>query len=65
MTLDERMNQLEDQLKKMKEVMNHNNSVHRTVVNDMRAKIQELQTKVNQLSVRNSTGDVFGDLFKR
>jgi archaellum component FlaC len=62
MTLDERMNQFEDTIKKLKDTINHNNKVALKVKNDLDTKIAGLQKRVHELESNPQSQVAFGDI---
>jgi len=62
MTNDERFNKLEDEIKKLKEFNNHNNGVHRKIVDNLKEQIKLIDRRVDTIKV-SSTPDAFNDIF--
>ena len=61
MTLDERMNQLEDEIRRLKDTINHNNKVARAIKEKQDARIEELEKKLSNTSQPNyNFNDIFG-----
>jgi hypothetical protein len=62
MTTDERLNELEDKITKLKEAINHNNGVHRKVVAGLETKIKDLNTRIDTMKTQDPMVG-FGDIF--
>jgi len=63
MTIDERLNSLEDTINKLKEALNYNNSIARAIHKKNEERIHFLESQVNML-VKTKTAPDFGDIFK-
>lgn len=67
MTTDERLNAFEDQIRKLKETINHNNGIHRKVVAGLELKIKDLNTRIDSIKIQDPMAgfsDIFGGLKK-
>lgn len=66
MTIDERQNNLEDQIRELKKTINHNNDVSRKVINKLNDLISGLQTQVDTLKTQNTANNMnMGDIFNQ
>jgi len=61
MTLDERLNKLEDQIRSLKETINHNNQVARQAKQALETKIASLQNQIVEMG--KPRNEAFTDLF--
>lgn len=68
MTIDERLNHLEDQIQKIKEVIKHNNDIARSLNNRTKDLMTSMQDEINYLKTLSTAnnvnmGDIFGNPF--
>lgn len=68
MTIDERLNDLEDQIRKIKEAINSNNNVARQISSSLQKSIASLQLSIEQIKTQSTAtnvnmGDIFGGNF--
>ena len=70
MTTDERINDLEDQIKGLKKIINHNNDIARKLNKSINDQLTKLNTAVEQIKTQATAsnvgmGDFFGKGFPR
>lgn len=70
MTTDERLNDLEDQIKGLKKIINHNNGIARKLNKDIKDQLTKLNTTLEEVKVAATAknaglGDIFGQGFPR
>lgn len=70
MTTDERLNDLEDQIKSLKKIINHNNDIARKLNTNIKEQLTKLNTTLEEVKVAATAknagmGDFFGTGFPR
>lgn len=62
MTVDERLNEMEDRLRIITDAINHNNKITRDALTRIGEQLKYIQAQIDEMKVKNKTS-VFDDIF--
>ena len=64
MTIDERLNKLEDEISEIKKIINHNNQISRTISTKISETLIGFQKQIDQIKTQSTATNVnMGDIF--